>query len=201
MVDYRYVLQGLRGLSRSGHVNAMAGHLGAAVVAGYLFSEDHVRLPDEIHSAVQAELDRILRGQEAIWFNEKQAGVTIPELFEPFPGDELQEDRIDTIAQALDGNIASLHQSSADCITSSTTPPAWSNSPFSAARRLPKKVCRPITITCVCSVNSPTWKTKSAPSPKRGSILEPQPTGAGKTSAATRPCSPTASKHSTGSLR
>ncbi len=96
MVDYQYVLKGLRGLARSGRVGAMAGHLGAAVVAGYLFGEDHVDLPDEVHAGIQGELERILRGEEAFWYNQKQAGVTIPELFEPFPEEEPQEDEIDT---------------------------------------------------------------------------------------------------------
>ena len=142
MVDYRYVLQGLRGLSRSSGINAMAGHLGAAVVAGYLFSEDQAGLPDEIHAGVQAELDRILRGGEAIWFNETQAGVTIPELFEPFPDEEPQEERIDTIADALEGNIATMHESGHNVIFASIAIRALRDHPANATPSVLTGICR-----------------------------------------------------------
>lgn len=142
MVDYGYVLKGLRGLSRSGQVNAMAGHLGAAVVAGYLLSEDHVELPDEVHAGVQGELDRILGGEEAIWFKEKQAGITIPELFEPFPDEEPQQDQIDTIAQALDGNIATMHQSGHNVIFASIALRTLRDHPANAAPSVVSGICR-----------------------------------------------------------
>ena len=142
MVDYGYVLKGLRGLSRAGQVNAMAGHLGAAVVAGYLFGEDNVGLPDEVHAGVQLELDRILAGEEAIWFNQKQAGVTIPELFEPFPDEEPQEDQIDTIAQALDGNIATMHQSGHNVIFASIAIRALRDHPANTTPSVVSGVCR-----------------------------------------------------------
>lgn len=119
MVDYCYVPQGLQALSRAGRINAMAGHLGAAVVAGYLFGEDNTGLPDEVDVGVQGELDRIMRGEEAIWYNRKQADITIPELFEPFPEEEPQRDRIDTIAEALEANIAAMHQSGHNVIFAS----------------------------------------------------------------------------------
>jgi len=142
MVDYEYVLKGLRGLSRSGQIGAMAGHLGAAVVAGYLFSEDHVELPDEVHAGVQAELDRILRGEEAIWFNQKQAGVTIPELFEPFPEEESQEDQIDTIAHALGRNIATMHQSGHNVIFAAIALRALRDHPVGATPSVLSGICR-----------------------------------------------------------
>ena len=142
MVDYGYVFKGLCALSRSGQVNAMAGHLGAAVVAGYLFSEDHVELPAEVHRGVQAELDRILRGEEAIWFKEKQAGITIPEFFEPFPDEEPQEDQIDTIAQALDGNLAAMHQSGHNVIFASIALRALRDHPANATPSVVAGICQ-----------------------------------------------------------
>lgn len=142
MVDYGYVFKGLRGLSRSGQINAMAGHLGAAVVAGYLFSEDHVDLPDEVHGGVQTELDRILRGEEAIWFNQKQTGITIPELFEPFPEEEPQEDKIDTIARALNVNIDSIHQSGHNVIFASIALRTLRDHPANATPSVLSGICR-----------------------------------------------------------
>ena len=57
------------------------------------------------------ELDRIVRGEETVWFDSKKAGVTIPELFEPFGEERPQEESISTIAEALSGNIEKTRQS------------------------------------------------------------------------------------------
>lgn len=142
MVAYDYVPKGLRGLARSGQINAMAGHLGAAVVAGYLFSEDHVELPDGVHAGVQNELDRIIRGEEAIWFNEKQAGITIPELFEPFPDEEPQKERIGEIAEALNGNVATMHQSGHNVIFASIALRALRDHGANATPSVVSGICR-----------------------------------------------------------
>ena len=132
MVDYGYVPLGLRALSRAGRINAMAGHLGAAVVAGYLFGEDNLGLPSDVYAGVQGELDRIMRGEEAIWYNQKQTGITIPELFEPFPNEKPQNDRIDTIAKALEANIAAMHQSGHNVIFASISLRALRDHPANA---------------------------------------------------------------------
>ena len=44
MINIEFLEKGLIGLSRAHRANAMTGHLGAAVVAGYFFSEQHLNL-------------------------------------------------------------------------------------------------------------------------------------------------------------
>jgi hypothetical protein len=98
----------------------MAGHLGAAVVAGYFFGEDHQQLDSKVYAGIEGELNRILCGEESIWFNPKKAGVTIPELFEPFAEETPQEGQIATIAQALSRNIDKTRQSGHNVIFAAT---------------------------------------------------------------------------------
>ena len=56
MVDFEYLYKGLCGLARAYRANPMAGHLGAAVVAGYFFGEDQHDLPDEVHAGIEKTL-------------------------------------------------------------------------------------------------------------------------------------------------
>ena len=111
MVDFEYLYQGLCGLARVHRANTMAGHLGAAVVAGYFLGEDHPDFAEEVHSAVEKELDRIIRGEESLWFDSTKAGITAAELFEPFPDERPREEQIATIAEALSANIDKTRQS------------------------------------------------------------------------------------------
>ena len=60
MVDFEYLHRGLCGLANAHRANAMAGHLGAAVVAGYFFGEDHPNLDPRVVTAVEQQLDRII---------------------------------------------------------------------------------------------------------------------------------------------
>jgi len=85
--------------------------LGAAVVAGYFFGEDQSDLPKEIYKGIEGELKRVIRGEEAIWFNAKKAGVTPTELFKPFPKEESKEDSIKPMVAALQKNVGTLKQS------------------------------------------------------------------------------------------
>ncbi len=119
MVDFKYLELGLRALARAHRAGNMAGHLGAAVVAGYLFGEDHHDLDAKVHAGIGKELDRILRGEEAIWFDPRKAGITIPELFEPLPEGRPQKDSIATIAKALSRNIGKTRQSGHNVIFAS----------------------------------------------------------------------------------
>jgi len=111
MVQFDYLNKGLWGLARAHRAGNMAGHLGAALAAGYFFGEDHHGLDRRVHQAVEKELDRILRGEESIWFNPQKAGVTVAELFEPFPRQPSRKDAIATIARALAGNLDKTRQS------------------------------------------------------------------------------------------
>ena len=111
MVDFDYFYRGLCSLARAHRAGAMAGHLGAAVVTGYFFGEDHAGLPSGVFEGIENELDRIIRGEEAIWFNSKKAGITAAGLFEPFSEEPADAGRIDTIAEALSANVDKTRQS------------------------------------------------------------------------------------------
>ncbi len=118
MTDFKYLYLGLCGLARAHQANPMAGHLGAAVVAGYFFGEDNPDLDDKVYTAVEKELDRIIQGEESLWYDQKKAGITVPELFEPFPDEPPQEKHITTIAKALATNIDKTRQSGHNVIFS-----------------------------------------------------------------------------------
>ena len=110
MVDRAYLPMGLCGLARAHRANAMAGHLGAALIAGRFFSEEHGHLDDPVHACIAGELDRVIAGEEQ-WFDPGKAGITVPELFEPFPEHAPEPRQIGTIAKALSRNIGQLRQS------------------------------------------------------------------------------------------
>lgn len=111
MVDFEYLHKGVCGLANAHRAGTMAGHLGAAVVAGYFFGEDHSDLPERVFQGVEGELERVIAGEEAIWFNARKAGVTPSQLFEPFPDEEPQPESSRSIVSALRKNIGTLKQS------------------------------------------------------------------------------------------
>lgn len=111
MITFEYLYKGLCGLAHAHRAGTMAGHLGAAVAAGYFFGENQSDLPDDVFRGVEGELERVIRGEEAIWFNAKQAGLTPTDLFQPVPHEEADEDSIPTIAKALQKNVGELRQS------------------------------------------------------------------------------------------
>lgn len=120
MVGFDYLYRGLCGMARAHMANTMTGHLGAAVTAGYFFSEDLPNLDQAVYRGVEGELDRILRGEEALtWFDPQKAGITALELFKPFPEEPPQQDKIQTITEALAGNIDSLRESGHNTIFTS----------------------------------------------------------------------------------
>jgi hypothetical protein len=111
MVDFEYLLKGLTGLANAHRAGTMAGHLGAAVVAGYFFGEDQADLPGEIYRGIAGELERILHGEEAIWFNTKQVGLTPADLFRPLPQGPPNAKSIASIAATLQNNVGETRQS------------------------------------------------------------------------------------------
>ena len=113
-----YIEKGLSGLSRAHLVNPMTGHLGAALVAGYLFSQDHRELDGGVHAGMEKELDRILSGESAF---DPGAGapVATSDLFAPYPDEDAREDQIDGIAQVLSGNIGRTRSSGHNVIFAS----------------------------------------------------------------------------------
>ncbi|MCA9105961.1 MAG: hypothetical protein KDA83_11070 [Planctomycetales bacterium] len=111
MIDFAYLNRGLTGLAQAHRAGTMAGHLGAALVAGYLYGEDEPDLPAEVHRGIEGELDRVVAGEEAIWFNARQAGVMPQELFEPLEHATGDRERVTLIAEALAESVGELRQS------------------------------------------------------------------------------------------
>lgn len=119
MIDFGYLLDGVRGLANCHPAGTMAGHLGAAVATGYFISEDRPDLPDEVYRGIEGELDRIKAGQEAIWFNAKKFGLTPSDLFREMPGENTKPASPDLIADALSSHAGKLRQSGHDVIFAS----------------------------------------------------------------------------------
>jgi hypothetical protein len=97
----------------------MAGHLGAAVTAGYFFGEDQSDLDEVVYHAIEKELERIIRGEEAFWYDAKKAGITVAGLFATLPKERPQEDLIPTIGEALSQNVDQTRQSGHNVIFAS----------------------------------------------------------------------------------
>ncbi len=119
MIDFGYLYKGLCGLANAHRANTMAGHLGAAVIAGYFLGEDQSDIDDAVCRGVEKELDRIIRGEESFWFDPKKAGVTIGDLFQPFPEERPQEASIPTLAESLSRNVDQMRESGHNVIFAS----------------------------------------------------------------------------------
>jgi len=105
MIDSSYLSRGLCGLARAHLASSMAGHLGAALVAGCFFAEEHPDLDATVYAGVTRDLDRIVSGEESLWFDAEEAGITVPQLFAPFPPEPPAAQRVASIATALSANI------------------------------------------------------------------------------------------------
>ncbi|TWT34296.1 hypothetical protein [Blastopirellula retiformator] len=111
MIEFRYLQTGITALARAHRAGTMAGHLGAAVVAGYFYGEDHAELPEEVCQGIEGELERVIAGEEGIWWNVEQAGIKPEDLFQPLDQQAATPDGIDSIADALAENVGQLRQS------------------------------------------------------------------------------------------
>ena len=136
MVDFEYLYSGLCGMANAPRANSMAGHLGAAVIAGYFFGQDHPDLDPGVFTAIERDLNRITGGEESTWFDPKKAGITAKELFKPFPKETARTELIDKIARALAGNIAEIRQSGHNVIFASIAIRALREHPQFASPRL-----------------------------------------------------------------
>ncbi|OYW24819.1 MAG: hypothetical protein B7Z55_01075 [Planctomycetales bacterium 12-60-4] len=110
MVDFDYLIKGIHALSRAHRVNTMAGHLGAAVVAGYFIAEQHPDLDPRVYAGIEGELDRIIRG-ESVFSPRQNASINVTEMFAPFPAEPARPNLIDGIAAALEQNIGETRES------------------------------------------------------------------------------------------
>ena len=135
MIGFEYLSKGVRGLANAHKAGTMAGHLGAAVTAGYFFGEDQSDLPDDVYQGIKGELERIIAGEEAIWFNARQAGITPAELFEPLPEEKATPEAIRTIADALEKNVGETRQSGHNVIFASIAIRALHDHPDHATPR------------------------------------------------------------------
>lgn len=141
MVDFSYLYRGVCGLANAHRVGTLAGHLGAAVAAGYFFGEDQNALPEGVFRGVESELDRIIQGEEAIWFNAKKAGLTPSQLFDPLPK-ESADANVDRIAETLAQNIAKTRQSGHNVIFASIALRALKDHHEYATRSIVDGVCK-----------------------------------------------------------
>lgn len=119
MIPFDYFRVGLTGLANAHRAGTMAGHLGAAVLAGFFLGEDHPNFPAEVFTGLQRELDRIVAGEEGIWFDPQRAGISAQQLFSLSLVTASDPEPIDGIAAALSDNIDALHESGHNVIFAS----------------------------------------------------------------------------------
>ncbi|OGV67329.1 MAG: hypothetical protein A3K19_01945 [Lentisphaerae bacterium RIFOXYB12_FULL_65_16] len=110
MVHFDYLPKGLYAMARAHRVSTMSGHLGAAVVAGHFIGEQHPDLDERVCKGIEAELERIIRG-ESVFSPKKDAALSAPAMFEPFAREPPRENLIDSIADALSRNIHRTRES------------------------------------------------------------------------------------------
>jgi hypothetical protein len=118
MIAFEYLPNGLYAMARAYQVNTMSGHLGAAVVAGYFIAEQHPNLDDKVFKGIEAELDRIIRG-ESVFSPKKNAAMSAALMFEPFAKEQPKESLVDSIADTLTRNISQMRESGHNVIFAS----------------------------------------------------------------------------------
>ena len=136
-----YLEKGLWGLSRAHLVDTMTGHLGATLVAGYLFSQEHRELDRKVHTGIEKELDRVLNG-ESVFDPGEGGSITTSELFVPYPDEAMQVDQIDRIAQVLSRNIGGTRSSGHNVIYASLAIRAFREHPQHATSSIIDGICR-----------------------------------------------------------
>lgn len=146
MIDHIYLDRGLVALSRAHRAGGMAGHLGSALVAGYFFGEMRWDLPPGVKFAIERDLERIIGGEEAIWFNAEKVGVTIDDLFaasEKEAGDTMLGERAaPLVAAALEKNVGATRQSGHNVIFASIAIRALRDHPEYGTRSVAEGLAR-----------------------------------------------------------
>lgn len=105
-IDEAYLVKGLNAMARAHRMSAMAGHLGASLVAGYFIGIQRPDLDPEVYQGIEGDLDRVMAGESVFGSNtSKGSKITDSELFEAFPKEKPNESLIDDIAEALAKNI------------------------------------------------------------------------------------------------
>lgn len=130
MIAYHYLERGIAGLGRAHLAGSMSGHLGSALLAGYFLGEMKPDLDPAVHFAIERDLERILGGEERVWFDPAKVGVTVEQLFEePESTDTEKAGGIEVIASALEPNLGKLRQSGHNVIFASLAIRAFSGHP------------------------------------------------------------------------
>ncbi len=117
--NFEYLYTGLCGLARAPSGQHDGGAPGSGGDRGIFLRRGASGLDDHVVAAVQDELDRIIAGDESLWFNPEKAGITIAQMFESFPDEAPQPDQIPAIAEALSPNIDKLRESGHNVIFAS----------------------------------------------------------------------------------
>ena len=120
MIAYHYLERGIVGLGRAHLAGSMSGHLGSSLLAGYFLGEIRPDLDPGVCFAIERDLERILGGEEPIWFDPEKTGVSIDALFaggkeSGTPGAGAAE----KLAVALEPNLGRLRQSGHNVIFAS----------------------------------------------------------------------------------
>lgn len=116
-IDFRYLANGLNFLGRVHHYqDNMSGHIGASLIAGYFFGEEHQDLDDEVYQGVETNLERIIHAGNP---DQRRGGFTRAEMFLRFPKEKPDETLIDGIAEALEAGIDKPRQSGHNVIFAS----------------------------------------------------------------------------------
>lgn len=120
MIKFTYLSKGLNALARAHQMSAMAGHLGASLVAGYFVGELRPDLDPEVCKGIEGDLERVMRGESVFGKKmTKSAKIEDSELFAPFPNQKPDETLIDGIAEALEKSIDQPRESGHNVIFAS----------------------------------------------------------------------------------
>lgn len=142
-VDDSYLRKGLNALARAHQMSAMAGHLGASLVAGSFIRKQRPDLDPEVFRGIQGDLDRVMGGESVFGSKmSKKAKITEVELFEDFPKERSDERLIDGIADALAKNIGSPRESGHNVIFASIAIHALKERPEFATPSIVEGICK-----------------------------------------------------------
>lgn len=143
MIDFSYLSKGLNAMARAHHMSSMAGHLGAAVVAGYFVGEQRPNLDPEVCEGIEGDLARVMDGESVFGKRmSKKAKIEDSELFAPFPEEKPDEDLIDAIAEALEASIGQPRESGHNVIFASIAIRALREHPEFATPSVVDGICK-----------------------------------------------------------
>lgn len=143
MIAFDYLSKGLNGLARAHQMSSMAGHLGAALVAGYFVGEQRPDLELEVYEGLEDDLKRIMAGESVFGKRmSKKAPLTDSELFEDFPKQKPDEGRIDDIADALLESLNEPRESGHNVIFASIAIRALKEHPEYATASIIDGICK-----------------------------------------------------------